>query len=122
MSSRIADYDARRALEKQRKERSPWRNAYDAGRAAKVDKLPCRVCGTRSGIEAHHIVPRSNFARRNPDAHHPDNLMPLCHRHHQDHHTTTRGRVPRYLLTERELQHAIERKGEPWVEKWYPVS
>jgi 5-methylcytosine-specific restriction endonuclease McrA len=91
-----------------------------AARAEKVDGKHCRICLTGYAIEAHHIVPRSKFGKRNPHVHHADNLMPLCHDCHQRHHTTPR-RVPRSRLTLAEVVFLERHAGIVWSGKWYPV-
>lgn len=79
----------------------------------------CRKCGTWS-VELHHLLPRSKFSKRNKVLQDDrDNSIPLCHRCHQDHHTTT-NRVPRELLTEAELAFLHEHIHPGWVDKWYP--
>lgn len=54
----------------------------------------CEVCGARA-VHLHHAVYRQ-FARDLPegmDIDAPENLMPLCVRHHARHHTATE-RIP----------------------------
>lgn len=43
-----------------------------------VRKQPCAICGTRIGIDVHHIISRG---AQGDDV--PDNLLPLCRRDHQ---------------------------------------
>lgn len=40
----------------------------------------CAVCGTRYGLEFDHIIPLSRGGARLD----PDNVQPLCHRHHSE--------------------------------------
>lgn len=124
-----AEYDARRALERQRrKERA--KRPVPSGIARSVRSQHCRVCG-HPRTEVHHIVPRSHF--RHPqraggvfsdgptDPHVPENLMPLCHQHHQDHHTQGKDRrVPRHRLRPEEIEFVIMAKGHYWLDYWYP--
>ena len=57
--------------------------------------------------------------RKNPLLHHVDNLMPLCHVCHQNHHTTAHKRVPLEALTEPERVFLWEHASIGWHEKWY---
>lgn len=90
--------------------------------SAYVDKIegrPCRKCGS-GRVELHHLLPRSKFSKRRKDLQDaPENSIPLCHRCHQDHHTTTK-RVPRDLLTEEELAFLRQNIHPSWIDKWYP--
>ena len=46
---------------------------------AKVDEEgECRVCGSHSGLQAAHIIPRSLGGRQ-----HRDSIVPLCERDHR---------------------------------------
>lgn len=137
MTQAQAEYDARRALERQRKRTRTKRAAgrdttlptLAAACAEKVNGERCRVC-VHVGVveldafpslpvEAHHIVHRGRIGSRHPLVNAPANLMPLCHQHHQDHHTTPK-RVPREALLPSELQFAIDQGGNGWVDLWYP--
>lgn len=123
MTDRQAEYEARRALEADRKTRRKGRARSPNNAAAKhARKQPCRLCLTPHRSEAHHIVPRSKFHREGSDViNHPHNLLPLCHACHQGHHTTTHGRIPRHLLSDDQIAFALEHTSENWLGMWYPV-
>jgi len=87
----------------------------------KIEGRTCRKC-RRWGVELHHLLPRSKFTRRRK--HHQDdpaNAMPLCHKCHQDHHTTTK-RVPRELLSQDELEFLNQHIHPGWIDLWYPTK
>ena len=95
-----------------------------AAKRAKAMDQPCRVCALQRrrntyGIEAHHIVHRGRIGSKHPLVHHPDNILPVCHTHHQDHHTTAR-RIPWAALTPEEQAFLVEHGGAAWAERWYP--
>lgn len=114
-----AEYDARRALERQRQRQRSKRVPVPASLVDGVKRAPCAVCGSRRRVEVHHIVPRSSFARGDESVHTPCNHMALCKPCHTDHHTTP-YRVPRRVLTREAVQFVVERKGVAWLELWYP--
>lgn len=93
------------------------REAYEA----KVAGKPCRICPNRR-VEAHHIVHRGRIGSKHPQINHPDNIIPLCYRCHQDHHTTAHRRVPWDVLTEAEQEFLVEYGGIGWAERWYPAT
>jgi hypothetical protein len=85
----------------------------------KIVEQVCRKCGDWR-VELHHLLPRSKFSRRRKHLQDdPDNSIPLCHRCHQDHHTTTK-RVPRKLLTSEELAFLELHIHPSWIDRWYP--
>lgn len=123
--SRLDEYNDRRRLDHSRSKSKGRRDPvvhslYAAARAEKIDGKCCRVCGRRDNIEAHHIVPRSKFGQRDTTVHSVDNLMALCHDHHQAHHTTTM-RVSGHLLTAPEWDFLTSREHAGWVDLWYPT-
>jgi len=129
MTSKLEDYWERRELEEQRRlERLKLRmgkgkreHGLGVAKELKIRGKRCRVCGSRYSIEAHHVVHRSRIGSSHPLVHHPDNLMPVCHQHHQDHHSTTK-RIPLAALLPAEREF-LERHGGPaWSERWYPRS
>jgi 5-methylcytosine-specific restriction endonuclease McrA len=119
VGDRLSEYNERRTLEAARKRvRRRSRYGTDA-RARKITGKPCRVCGDPD-VEYHHIVPRSAMPG-SPDVAHVANAMPLCHMHHQAHHTTVAGRIPRRLLTPDEVEFVRTRMGVGWLDRWYPA-
>ena len=120
MNDRLDEYHRRRKHpdEKRVKQARRLAEAKTATRTLKISRRSCRMC-TNSSVEWHHIVPRGKFAKYDPSMHHPDNAMPLCHYHHQAHHTTM-NRVPRNQLTSKEETFAIAKMGKGWFDKWYP--
>lgn len=79
----------------------------------------CRMCGDPR-VELHHLIPRSKFSKRNKKLQdNPNNTIPLCHRHHQDHHTTS-NKVPRELLLQEEIDFMNEHIHPAWIDSWYP--
>lgn len=128
MAARTEEYWERRKLQEERdaakRRRENPEHPLGYAHRVKAHGQPCRVCKLLHrhnvhGIEAHHIVHRSRIGGRHPLVHHPDNIMPVCHTHHQDHHTTTR-RIPWDALTEAEQAFAVEHAGPGWSERWYP--
>jgi len=116
------DYEARRKLEKQRKRPdAAMTKLYTAAKREKTHGHNCRVCHSNDRIEAHHLVPRGNFGKRDEAIHSPHNIIPLCHVCHQDHHTTTR-RVPRQVLTAAEEEFVLMRVTLGWLKLWYPLG
>lgn len=91
-------------------------------RKRKVADKTCRVCGGDYYIEAHHVAHKSKIGGKHPLVHHPDNVIPLCHGCHQNHHTTAHRRVPRSALTAAEIAFVIEHASESWLELWYPTN
>lgn len=125
MNERLDAYEERRRLDATRKLRRGRRDpavqaGHRAARQAKVAGLPCRQCGAMFEIEGHHIVPRSKFGARDKSVHDENNLIPLCHLCHQNHHTTADKRIPRHLLAFDELTFAIAKGGQRWFNMWYP--
>lgn len=87
----------------------------------KIQGCSCRKCGSWN-VELHHLLPRSKFTRRKKQLQdHPDNCIPLCHKCHQDHHTTTK-RVMRYFLADEEMQFLRDNIHPGWIDKWYPTA
>ncbi|MGH2955296.1 MAG: HNH endonuclease [Thermoanaerobaculia bacterium] len=60
----------------------------------------CRICHTPTGLQVHHVVPRS---RTQSDE--PANLIVLCHRHHREVHDRREDLGPH--LTAAEGAHAV---------------
>lgn len=79
-----------RGTGKRRNNGAVWKRQADAVRSANPF---CAWCGTMSGLQVHHIVPN-----RLTHDDHPENLIPLCTKHHRWIETITVG---------------IERAGEP---------
>lgn len=136
MTAAQEEYAARQLLAKKRKGRR--QSIPDAVLRLKIHGKHCRVCfGDRafvdaaemftaleeipSAIEAHHLVPRSKWRTGDPTVNDPDNLIPLCHDHHQDHHTTT-NRVERHNLTVAEQKFVFHHTSESWFDRWYPEA
>lgn len=128
MATRTEEYWERRRLEEERQAARRRRQNPDHplgfARRTKAQGQPCRVCalhGRRNvyGIEAHHIVHRSRIGSQHPLVHHADNILPVCHTHHQDHHTTSR-RIPWEALTPEERAFVVKHGGVGWAERWYP--
>lgn len=115
MGDRLTEYEERRRLEAKRRRA---RTRSRLGNRPEVHDAPCRVCGRRP-VEAHHLVPRSKFARGDDAVHDPANLIALCHRCHQDHHTRVRL-VPREVLAPAEVEFVVGRMGDRWAGTWYP--
>lgn len=83
---------------------------------------PCRFCGTNSRVELHHLVPRSLGG---DDV--EDNLIPLCHEHHMA--WEDRGKDwalicagIRDTLSTPELSYVIGKKGEQFLDRYYPIG
>ena len=117
--SRLGDWAARRELEAER--RSTQTPKF--GRKARRDKITgktCRYPGCyNSNVEYHHIIPRSKI--KDERLARPENAMPLCHTHHQQHHTTIH-RVPFSALLPDEVAFVILHAGREWLKKWYPTK
>lgn len=124
MTDAMDAWRARRQHERDRRRRTITGPGNLTGaRNRKVRGQPCRICGTHQSIEAHHILPRSYLGRTHPHLHHDDNLMPLCHLHHQHHHTGGRAaRIPRHHLTPAELAFATQHARPGWLDTWYPPT
>lgn len=129
MNTKLEEYWERRRLAEERK--AARRKAMKGtaplakSKAEKASGKSCRVCLLHGvinmqGIEAHHIVHRSRIGSRHPMVHEPDNIMPVCHRHHQDHHST-HHKIPRSALTDEERAFLLRYGGEGWTAKWYPI-
>jgi 5-methylcytosine-specific restriction endonuclease McrA len=114
----LAEYEERRQLERKRAGERKRQAIPQAVLDAKITHRCCRLC-TTGAVEAHHVVPRSKWRTGDATVNDPNNVIPLCHVHHQDHHTTTR-RVPRQFLTYDEQLFAFEHTSEAWIDKWYP--
>lgn len=123
MSDALDEFEARRKLEAQRKAatKNKQAKAYTAAKRLKVHGHNCRICHSREQIEAHHLVPRASFGQRDESLHNPNNIIPLCHQCHQDHHTTTL-RVPRSVLTDAEEEFLLMRVTLSWLSLWYPLG
>lgn len=128
MADRSEEYRERRRLEAERQAARRRKQNPDhplgTARRIKAKDQPCRVCALKGrrntySIEAHHIVHRSRIGSGHPLANHPDNILPVCHAHHQDHHTTSR-RIPWSALTDDERAFLVEHGGSGWAERWYP--
>ncbi|PYU24716.1 MAG: hypothetical protein DMG30_07945 [Acidobacteria bacterium] len=52
------------------------------------DGWRCQTCGSRIGLEVHHIEPRSQLG---PDA--EENLLTLCHKCHREVHMSKSARA-----------------------------
>lgn len=120
------EYSARQQLQADRianRKRTKREGIPEAVMRAKVYGHECRVCvitigpPTGARIEGHHVIPRGDL--RNP--HHADNIVPICHVHHQDHHTTT-NRIPRSVLTPAERRHLEAFATPGWADLWYPMG
>ena len=135
MTEALEDWWERRRLEEERKaaKRKARSGAgmssssnFVESREVKVKDQPCRVCALKGfrnfqSIEAHHIVHRGRIGGKHPRVHDQDNMMPVCHRHHQDHHNTGHRRIPMAALTESERKFLVRLGGEAWSERWYPA-
>lgn len=123
MTDAMDQWRARRQHERDRKKRHTGTTGTLGGaRKRKVKGKPCRVCSTYQSIEAHHLVPRSKLGRTHPKLHDDDNLLPLCHLHHQMHHTQGREyRIARHHLTAAELTFVLEHTTPAWADAWYPT-
>ena len=127
MASRSEEYWERRRLDEERtaaRRRGTTEHSFPTSRRLKATGQPCRVCALQRrhntfAIEAHHIVHRGRIGGKHPLVHHPDNILPVCHTHHQDHHTSTR-RIPWDALTPEEQGFLTKHGGEVWGERWYP--
>lgn len=116
--TRLEEYNERRKLDAGRK----TRNRRKTNRAAfqRLDRTRCAICPATHNIEAHHIIPRSKFAKGEPcDV--DENLLAVCHGCHQDHHTTAHKRIPRLVLSEAQIAFVLARQGEAWIDRWYPA-
>lgn len=113
----IDEYQERREVERARLKPKPRRRLRSM-----IEEDTCVVCGSWP-IEVHHIVPRSHFTgRRDAPTNNPANLMPLCHEHHQNHHTLGREhRIPRHLLSDEQRHFVLAHKSQAWMDAWYPV-
>lgn len=125
-NQRLAEYEERRRLAAKRAKASPGKKQPIPGVIRQeVHGEPCRVCGTRNRIEAHHIVPRSAFPKHTPatTVHHRQNLMALCSVHHVAHHSQGQAyRVRRDLLRPTELSFIIANQPHAgWIDSWYPT-
>lgn len=124
MTTALDEFNARRAIDTKRTKDRKRRTSIPVDvLKAKIIGHPCRVCAATVGrqeygaAEAHHLVPRGRL--RGPDLHTDENLIPLCHTHHQQHHTTT-DRVPRALLTPGEVDFLFDHETPGWIDTWYP--
>lgn len=108
---------------KQAKGQNKGEYSYSKARKIKIDNQYCRVCtllGYKNtySIEAHHIVHRSRIGSQHPLVHHKDNILPVCHHHHQDHHNTIH-KIPYIVLTTEERVFLNQYGGQAWSKKWY---
>jgi 5-methylcytosine-specific restriction endonuclease McrA len=88
--------------------------------ALPVKAKPCRRCGSRDLVEAHHVIGKSQLKRL---GHHhllwdERNAMPLCRRCHERHETAT-DRIPRTLLTEANRDFASDLGLEWMLDRYY---
>jgi 5-methylcytosine-specific restriction endonuclease McrA len=92
----------------------------DAGRS-KVAGAACRVCGGRTGLERHHLVPRS---QRGDDV--DENIVPLCGPWMPSCHKLVTENDPAALATLRgrlwpeEEAYVARKMGWGWLERRYP--
>lgn len=102
----------------------PVRRGRDpkAGRAKCLSpESECRLCGTRRGLERHHLVPRSQTGE-DVDA----NLVPLCGVFENECHRRITENDPDALallrgrLWPEEETYAAQRMGWGWLERRYP--
>lgn len=83
--------------ERQRSRESEYRR--NSKLARQRDQHHCRVCGSRNGLEAHHLVPRSLVGRAMRDQ--VTNLVTLCGGEGNCHQLTTRHVIRIEAMTER---------------------
>lgn len=115
--TRLDEYNERRKLEATRRKKNSSRSK-DVFR--RLDRSRCSICLATHNIEAHHIVPRSKFAKGEPcDV--DENLLAVCHACHQDHHTTAHKRIPRLVLSPAQVEFITQKQGVAWMDKWYPA-
>lgn len=115
------EHAERRRLDAERKAARKRQSIPPAVLEAKIHGKPCRYPNCWSLPQAHHLVPRDDFRTGDPTVNDERNLAPICHTHHQDHHTLgTSGRIPRSLLQEDELEFIFEHSSESWMDAWYP--
>lgn len=91
-----------------------------AGRLKLAAERCCRVCEETSWLSRHHLVPRS-LGGDDVD----DNIVPLCETCHGDFersgkHRRHVGHLIRGKLTAGERAYVIEKKGEDFLERYYP--
>lgn len=101
----------------------PRKVDHGAGKKKLKRENACRVCrfGHRP-MTRHHLVPRSLLG---DDV--EDNLIPLCifcHEkfEHDGHERRRVGAAIRNTMTEAELAYVLERKGEVFLERYYPEA
>lgn len=119
MNNPLEEYQARKLLEQARTKTRRTRTPIPKHITIHLHNQPCANCQSQP-IEIHHLIPRSNFHPSNPTTHHPDNLLPLCHPCHQNHHTTAHRRIPRHILTQQHINFILQHKPQTWLDKWYP--
>lgn len=121
MTTAQSEWDARRRIERERKAARKRQSIPPEVLEAKIHGKPCRYPMCPSLPQAHHLVPRDDFRTGDPTVNDPRNLAPICHAHHQDHHTLgTAARIPRSLLEEDELEFIFMHSSEHWIDQWYP--
>lgn len=119
------EYTKRRILEQERsKTRKQKQYGINAARKQKIHNQTCRVCYHHKicntfRLEAHHMIHKSYLGSNHPLIHHPDNIIPICHSCHQNHHTTSK-KIPRIVLTPQEVLFLTRNTRESWRNKWYP--
>lgn len=92
-----------------------------AGRSKCGPGAECRLCGARSGLERHHLVPRS---QRGDDV--DANIVPLCGAFDADCHGRITRNDPDALallrgrLWPEEEAYAAHKRGWAWLEQRYP--
>lgn len=88
-------------------------------RGKKIDGQPCRVCGASEGIQAHHLILRSLQGQWTES-----NIVPLCGPCHADVSEMHRDACAklRLTLTDAELSYVVEKAGENFLDRYYPVD
>lgn len=123
MNNKLDAYNERRKHEKYRKQaRKRWAEAEAT--LATIRTLPCHNCGTPGPSEAHHLIPKSKWTKtqkRNDEHNTHNNLIPLCHTCHQNHHTTTK-RIPQHKLAPSQRIHILRHTNQNWLNLWYPQT
>jgi 5-methylcytosine-specific restriction endonuclease McrA len=79
---------------------------WTAARAKVDEEGQCRACGTNSGLQAAHVIPRSRITRGGED---PRNIVPLCVGCHQAQHAGRLELLP--VLHRDEQAYAVELVG-----------
>lgn len=95
----------------------------DAGRAKTAPGAECRLCGSRTGLERHHLVPRS---QRGDDV--DENIVPLCGPWAPSCHRRVTENEPEALallrgrLWPEEEAYVARKMGWGWLESRYPAD